>query len=392
MIKVLICDGDGTLQLPSPSPEILRLITQILPSLGIELAVASNSSTRQGIGRKFTKAGLPPPQYIVTRAEMGVSKPAPDYVYEIQRLAGVELSEIIYLGDDDRTDTFCAINAGVLPITAKYSTSGKPMNYGLHAYYPKAIEDYLLTFGRQDPPYFGWQYSSTCSDTMKPIDIRSLIGQMGNTRNILEAVLKEHRDIKIGSKTVSVAAVLFHYFVSQCYLSGLISNIDWVTIYPGHKVNSINPILTAFSHDIAPVFRDSFKPDLLIRHQDAPKSQFQGSARNIYDQFKTILVNPAYHRKLTGKTVLVIDDFTTHGYSLETARRMLLQAGAESVVGISIAKFRLTHAVTRIRGDWNPFEPCTLPRERILVNELYGNMNAEADDYFHNKIWPHYSA
>lgn len=394
MIKVIIFDGDGTLQFPNPSEEIRNLVS-LLPGLGIKMAVASNGNRSQVV-KNFSQAGMPVPEIIVTPKDVGtkptgepIRKPSPQYVYVIRDLAGVELNEIVYVGDDDTTDTFCAINAGVLPLTAKYSTSDRPKDYGLSVSSPSKLEDYIKIFAKQNAPYFGWVYQ----DNSHKVDIRALFGDQGGLKHTLKTVLKEQQDLKIGSNNVSVTMILFLYFMTQFYMSGVAAQVGIVTVYPGHTKNSNNQVLSAYLSRISKMFRkDRFFQDLLIRHQDAPKSQFQGAARNIFDQFRTIHVNPKYRDTIQDKTVLVLDDFTTAGYSLETARQMLLQAGASKVIGLAIAKFRLSHSVAQITQPWNPFEPCMLRQEDIKVLEISGSLNSLADQYFHEKIWKFYQA
>ena len=223
------------------------------------------------------------------------------------------------------------------------------------------------------------------------IDIRVLLGNHEGLTPILRAILKDQRDIKIGrDSSVYISYILFHYFVSQCYLSGLIENIDWITVYPGHTRGSLNPILQTFSRYIAQMFRDRFIPDLIVRHQDAPKSQYQGVNRDIFDQFRTIQLNEQYKEKIRDKSNLVLDDFTTYGYSLETVRRMLLQANAAHVACLSMAKYRREYASTRISKSWDPFSPCTLTRGDIRVLNMNGTFNNAADEYFRSNIWEHY--
>lgn len=96
--------------------------------------------------------------------------------------------------------------------------------------------------------------------------------------------------------------------------------------------------------------------------------------------------------KIEGKRILVLDDFTTYGYSLETARRMLLQAGAQRVVCLTIAKYRSNHSVTSISTSWGPFTPCSLQKKDITVFELRGEANQVSDEYFRRNIWEFYKS
>lgn len=394
MIKVLICDGDGTLDLPDPAQE-LRDLVDTLQDLGVGITVASNDTGPAGIKRYFQSAQFPIPEIIVTRAEMPKPKPYPEYVRRIEQLAEVSPTEVIFLGDSDKTDALCAINAGVLPFAAIYANSA--MKYGLPVSHPKALSDWLRTFGGQEPPYFGWTCSANASDGSGRVEVRVLLwdqsGQMRNGNNLrdaLKSVLKDQSDIRIGSNSIPLQSILFHYLVSQCYMSGLMYGVDYVTVYPGHLVGSNNPLLAEFSRLLAPLFRDNFVPDLLLRHRDAPESKRQGNARDIFDQFQTILVNPEYRNKIRGKTVLVLDDYTTAGFSLETARRMLIQAGAASIVSVAVAKFRNGQCQTIITKDWDPFVPCSLARSDMRTIQLPGSINIAADRYFKDEILPYY--
>ncbi len=392
MIKVLVCDGDGTLLLSNPSPQVHQLL-QALPGLGIQLAVASNAQNRLTVENRFQQAGLPIPNVIVTRAEIGKAKPSPEFIYLIQTETGANLNEIVYIGDDDKTDTLCAINAKVLPFAAHYSASGKPMDYGLPVPSIEALLDYLSTYAHQSPPYFGWNFNEDCPDTKTNISVYALLGQHSNLglTHPLIRLLKNREDVFVGMKNNHLGSILFHYAISQTYLSGLIQDIDTVTVYPGHETNSLNPVLATFSENFPKFFRQSRMPQLLLRHTGSVDSRLTpGANRDIYEQFRTVHVNPEYERTIREKSILVLDDFTTSGCSFETARRMLLQAGARRVVGLAIAKWGMGYTITTISRGWNPFVPCDLDRREITIARLNGSLNSQADEYFHEKIWMKY--
>lgn len=387
MIKVVICDGNGTLGLPKPSTEHRNLINKI-SSLKMKIAVASNKS-RSTVEKAFTASGLTPPNIIVTPEKIRRKKPKPEFVYEIQKLTNVELNEIAYVGDSDETDIFCAINAKVLPIAARYADPN--VKYGMPFSSVMNLQNYLEHFGQQSAPYFGWSFSSPCKDTSKKVEMYSLLGQHHLITESLKSVFKSQNRVPIGPRSpILVAELLFYYFISQCFLSGQMQRIEWVTVYPGHTSGSSNPILAKFSKYMTGIFRNYFLDDLIIRHKDAPKSQFQGGNRKIIDQFKTVLINKKYESKIRDKVILVLDDFTTCGYSLETARRMLLQCGAKHVVGLAIGKFGATHSLTTIHKSWDPFAKSTLSEKDIKVAHEAGIQNSGADSYFYKNIYDFY--
>ncbi|KKL53363.1 hypothetical protein LCGC14_2276180, partial [marine sediment metagenome] len=329
---------------------------------------------------------------VVTRFDPDIPKPkpSPKFVDKIQEMTGVKRHEIAYLGDDDNTDTLCAINAHILPFTAHYSDSGKPMEYGIPIYNPEEFIRYLSSFGGQDEPYFGWYCNGTCADTEAPIEVYALYGQHGPPMNLtgrLTRVLKHRQTDQYGESDMS--DIIFHHLLNQCYLSGLTQRVDLITVYPGHSAESTNELLEELSTFLAMIFRQRFVRGLLQRHTDALKSQFQPQ-RKVFEQFKTIRVNPAHRSTVKGRSVLVLDDFTTTGYSLETARRMLLQAGANHVVCAAIGKWQWDYWSTRINGSWDPFSPFSLDEADVTLVRINGNINHEADAYTTEAILPVY--
>lgn len=383
MIKLLICDGDGTLLMPTPSEEILNLLKRIA-SLNIGLAVATNSSS-SNIKKNFAISGLPEPLIIATPDEVGARKPSPRFIQYISQQTGIKPSDMVFLGDDDKTDILCAINASVLPFASQYSPSGKP-EYGLPVDSPAAFMRYLETFGMQNPPFFGWEIK----EPGQLIEVYAVIGDhgsMGLTRT-LKTLLKDKQDVYVGPKKNLFGSILFHYFLSQSYLSGVIQGIDYISVYPGHGANSQNQILAQYSSILQKLFHNRYLSDLLIRHASAPPSHAtSGANRDIVQQLSTILVNDKYKKKLAGKRILILDDFTTSGNSLETARVMLLKAGAESVAGLAFAKYRSSYNVVQIDEEWNPFIPFSLKPSQVHMVAQPGIFNPKADGFFSTVIW-----
>jgi hypothetical protein len=383
MIQLVICDGEGTLALPKPTGEIVSLLNR-MQELGIRLAVASNPSDQTSIAARFVAAGLNLPFIIATPNEVGVKKPSPRFVDYISAQTGIPKNEIVYLGDDDVTDMFCATNSHVLPFAAMYSKAGQP-EYGLPVNNPLELQRYLETYGMQNAPFFGWQ----AIDPTNSVEVYALIsnhGTMGLTGLLKDFLKDKVKDIEVGPKKNSFGGILFHYFLSQAYLSGLIQDVDYVCVYPGHTANSQNQVLSLYSNILQKILSSRYLPELLVRHTTTAASHTVPN-RDIYDQFTTILVNPKYRKRILGKRILVLDDFTTSGNSFETARNMLIKAGAASVVGVAFGKWRSNHKVVTINGDWDPFAPFTLPSSVIHSVTIPATSNNAADQYFLDVIW-----
>lgn len=364
--------------MPSPSDDMRSTITGI-NNLGVEIAVASNSP-RSIVYNRFVTAGIEPPKHIASRDTMeGIRKPSPNYIYCLRDMANVDITEIAYIGDSDMTDMYCAINASVIPLSARYSNNTK---YGVPIRSPKSLYRYIKHFGQQDEPYFGWRYSDS-----DKLDIRAVICDHARITHKLKKVLKNDSKVQL-KHGVDMKTLLFHYLVSQLYMSGLLHEVDKIAVYPGHKKGSYSQTINEFVKLIDILFKNKFMNNLIVRHTTTRQSK-RGN-RSIKDQLSTIKLGDTYKSQIRGQTILVIDDFTTSGTSLDAARNLLYMAGATKVICLALAKYRNTHKVYDVVGQWDPFDIFRSEKHRITKREVKGRRNTAADNYFYNKIYDHY--
>lgn len=73
----------------------------------------------------------------------------------------------------------------------------------------------------------------------------------------------------------------------------------------------------------------------LVRHTSVPKAA-NGGPRDVHTHINSIKVQNA--SLIQGKEVILLDDITTSGSSLEACKQLLLNAGASKVEKIAIAK------------------------------------------------------
>jgi hypothetical protein len=132
---------------------------------------------------------------------------------------------------------------------------------------------------------------------------------------------------------------------ARVYFSGLADEIDYITAYPGHTLTSQPTVIADALNILGKSLRKSYLPDLLIRHAKAVKSQTaraSGHNVDIENQFTTIKLNPAPMRGAAGapyksmpvksrKTVLLVDDFCTEGFSFEAGRTFICATGAATI-------------------------------------------------------------
>lgn len=89
---------------------------------------------------------------------------------------------------------------------------------------------------------------------------------------------------------------------------------------------------------------------LLVRYMNAPKRSAGGTDRNDpTEELNTLCINPAYRGKLAGRTIVLLDDCTTHGLSFSVGRSLLLAAGARHVFAIGLGKLGNRFKFTQIQ-------------------------------------------
>jgi len=384
MVKVVVCDGHGTLELPNPSDQAYHF-REWLRKQNITLAVASNK-TRGRVLRRFENEDMRPPEIVVTKDDIGKRKPAPEFIARIAEEANVERRHIVYIGDRVKTDIITATNAGVLPFAAEYSNPG--MEYGLQIPSLQSLAHYLDKFGSAHRPYFAWWLRRTVVEDV--VRIYTLIydhswrdSRLRKVTNHLQTVLKEHGNVDLGNW--NVRSVLLYLLISQCYFSGLIHEVDRIAVYPSSNPEKGNPTLEQFSQIMQRTFNTPYEPDLITRH--TPSNKCQHGNRKLWNQLNTIFIPPRYRGKISGESVLVIDDFTTSGTSLEAARQLLYQANVSNVYCLAIAKYRKTHEIALMRKDWNPFEPTEFTESDYRRETVKGKVFDEQDRRFREQIW-----
>lgn len=141
--------------------------------------------------------------------------------------------------------------------------------------------------------------------------------------------------------------------IAKIYFSNLYIEIQTIISFPGHQPGYGNPVMDKALDIFAKCFRLSYLHDSLVRHTKSIKSQtarIQGEAHllGIHNHLNTLYLNE--HPKKYGtnnslkknpyrdKTILLIDDFATAGYSFDAASLLLKKAGARRVVCFSWLK------------------------------------------------------
>ncbi|MBB1340035.1 phosphoribosyl transferase [Pseudoalteromonas sp. SR45-6] len=170
--------------------------------------------------------------------------------------------------------------------------------------------------------------------------------------------------------------------VTSMYFTGIYKSIDFIASYPGHKVGSGNDKMNDDLMTFGKCFNKGYLHDLVVRHKDALKSQTarnQGIKIDYHNQLNTIKLNklptknygksyknPPLQR---GKTVLLIDDICTKGWSIDTARKYIEKTGAKVVMVTWLKTINTDFETIGELPNFNPYQVNDF--EKIMPGKYY---------------------
>jgi len=344
--KAVIFD-QSTVFLDSPEAvgEVRTLLCQ-LADLNVRRLVFSNNSI-PNFAQRAEQRGYPPFEMLVTRADVGIPKGSPRWVEYASNRMGLPAHHFFSVGDDNH-DWQTAINSGVLYAHAGWSRACPAGVTTVVRPRPADLFRFLTHFFFHPDR---WQYSLDLPQ--HGLCVRSLLNATGclpandgtGSFTLQDVFTYENRRM-IGP--CHARTVLMFHAIANLYAEGLLPTGCYFAVYPsstpGHRDEAMAEFLTA----AAKFFHGWLKEDLLVRGRQAVDSSRARSRREhvgFTNQSNTVLVSPDYRGKLGGRTVVVFDDFTTSGMSLDWARTLLLAAGAERVVLMTFGKYGQNHPV-----------------------------------------------
>jgi len=354
-IKAVICDLHGTLiHNEKPIPGVATMV-QELRGMGIRIVVASN---RVGASKSLQSAGLEA-DLILDKSITKSNKGSPIWVEKTVEKLGLAKNELAWFGDS-KWDMLSAVNAKIIYFNADWSNPDYP--YGISITTPGRFAVILREFFNKDMNWF-WELSTQDANS-RPFIIRAIMDASGagiqSLRSDLLNFLKYGGNPSVGPFKVRDFIML--HLIGSIYAEGLFFGTDTWTIYPGH-VGGPNKAISPFILLAARLFRERYIEDLLIRHTpsaDSGQTRSGGLSVGFSNQINTVCLNRQHQSRIEGKNIIVVDDFTTYGWSFECARNLLYEAGAHHVTCVTIGKYGSTHYVVRpaIGYKWDPYSPC----------------------------------
>ncbi|ROO52742.1 hypothetical protein EDC02_7683 [Micromonospora sp. Llam0] len=291
--------------------------------------------------------GYPEPDLHVQQADVPGRKNRGSHLWidVVASGLGVENHRLLYVGGT-RLDWRTAINSGVFFLHAQWL--GPIPETCLVIESPRDIAFYASQFLMQEP-----RFSFSYDDPGRKLSLRCVL-PAGATLPAdppkgsftLQEVFTYHRAIGVGESRASDMLTL--HAISSLYVEGMLPKGALFCVYPSSKVGRLSEELEQFVKPAASMVHGYYKDDLLVRAVEAPDTSLarvnarragRPSPVSIVNQVQTVHLGAGYRGKVRDKTVIVFDDFTTTGSSLEWARNLLVSAGARQVIALTIGKY-----------------------------------------------------
>ena len=149
------------------------------------------------------------------------------------------------------------------------------------------------------------------------------------------------------------------HLLSSFYATDIFRAADLWSYYPSSKsANDGTELICDFVELARTTFnRRKKEHPLFIRHTptSARHSSPQAKREDPASQIQSIHLHPDYDGSLRGKTVVVLDDYTTTGVSFSVAAAFLRKAGAAKVLAVAMGKFPRTSYIQEIELGSSPF-------------------------------------
>ncbi len=210
----------------------------------------------------------------------------------------------------------------------------------------------------------------------------------GKTVSLWEIIKSDYEQgHTIGGRPARESLLLL--LLLQLWLSGALGQVNYFVFYPGHKSGAGNRLLEDYFAEIAKsAFKSYFKDGLIFRIKDTlqkHKARLRGeySSINFEKEFNTLCIKKRIPKQ---RRIVVIDDFSTTGLSLEAAKSLLMLAGykGENIKLVAIGKYGGAHDLFVLKeqdidpfdcGNTNKINERSYSKETVKVSEFRDSEN-----------------
>ncbi|MGR6860751.1 phosphoribosyl transferase [Aliivibrio salmonicida] len=269
---------------------------------------------------------------------------------------GWESNEVVYIGSND-DDMRTAVNGNILFLRATWYSNNT--DYGFEFSEPKEVARFIDTLCLRE--HF-WSHEIIDGDfeyyALAPFSTYK------------EAFRKYSENARAAAK-FGQGDVDFWLgaLVTSMYFTGIHKRINFIAAYPGHKAGVDNDKMNNDLLTFGKCFRKKYLHNLIERHTTALKSQTarnHGMALDHHNQLNTIKLNRLptwnYNRPYAnpplgrGKTVLLVDDICTKGWSLDAARKYIEKTNAKTIMVTWLKTINTNYCSIGDLGHFNPYQ------------------------------------
>jgi hypothetical protein len=350
--KAVIYDY-STLLIDDPAHlEQLRATIGDLRERGVKLV--SFSTHPRNMDAELRRRNLPQLDLFVTSKDVGAKKGSPVWLTYTAGRLGIATHRLFYVGDDE-LDWRTAINAGVMFVHAKWAGPKPDKVTAIVVNTPKSAHKFITHFFLPAPRW-GYRVESPGDR----VHVRCLLNATYQlvcdqpSYFSLQTIFTYEQRRAVGGQ--NARDLLMLHAISNLYAEGLIDSGTRFAVYPSSTPGQTNETFTEFLDPAAKFFHGWLKEGMLVRAAQAPDTSLLRHARRhgevtFLNQATTVHVDESLRTHFAGKNVVVFDDFTTSGMSLEWARNLLYAAGAERVVLVTFGKYRRSSGASHTRYD-----------------------------------------
>lgn len=260
--------------------------------------------------------------------------------------------------------------------------SDKVKNYGLPFWKFINIVNCLVAFEKYNKFYFGlyenpnyYVYSLINANTFyRPEDEVRI-------KEIFQTNLKGSQ----GTRDQKILLLLLFMLMGEVTTNPVYEEINYWGTFPSSKRDNIDTSAAFIKESVRVILGGGPKlgHEIFLRHKDMPSKHSSGKRRKDFrcdKDFDTLIINPKITHLIKNKAICIIDDYITNGYSAETAKHLLLQAGARKVIVLSIGKFGQNYYSTQYQLTGNLSQPNY--QYNYVSENLNKNCNSKGEFFY----------
>ncbi|MBU8908145.1 phosphoribosyltransferase [Desertibacillus haloalkaliphilus] len=238
-------------------------------------------------------------------------------------------------------DLVLAANKRMLIINPGWSVKQdeKPARYGITLNTPFQLLEAIRLIANQNK----WYFKLEVPDATQVLALTS-----ANTMN--RDVEYTERQILDGFEGLLKAGdrkyfnTLYFHLISGVMKNPELRNVELWGTFPTSS-GTVNEELEELKERCRYLTGRRMTEPLFIRHTKVEKSRNTSPDTRLNQgckkHFDSVILNPYYNSsRIRGKVVCVLDDYLTNGISFESARNLLLQAGARKVILLALGRYR----------------------------------------------------